>query len=103
MPGKKSKRKGYRGEAEIVRLLRQHGVDAKRVPLSGSAKHFQPGDVVIEGYLTAEVKRRKNGFKQLYEWLENRNLVFLRADRRPWLVVMDFELFLQLMRREQNE
>lgn len=97
MSGKKSRRKGKGGEYEIVHLLQEHGINAKRVPLSG-ATDFQKGDVIINNTITAEVKRRRNGFKQLYSWLEDRNLVFMRADRKDWIVAMDIEFFLQLMR-----
>ena len=106
MSGKKPRRKGYRGENELEHLLKKYGIDAKRVPLSG-ASEFQKGDLIIrlcidggEALLTAEVKRRRNGFKQLYGWLEDRNLVFMRADRKDWIVAMDIEFFLQLMRRK---
>ena len=88
--GTSSKRKGNRAERELVRKLREMGLEAHRVPLSGSAEGY-PGDVVIssgERELIGEVKRRKEGFKELYRWLEGKDILFLRADRREWLVVM---------------
>lgn len=91
--GRASKRKGNRAEREIVGKLRQKGFEAHRVPLSGPSDAF-PGDVLISldgRKLIGEVKRRKNGFKQLYKWLEGKDILFLRADRKEWLVVMKLE------------
>jgi Holliday junction resolvase len=99
--GKKSKVKGYRGEHEVEKLLRERGLDAVRVPLSGSTK-FRKGDVVVkldEKEYTIEAKRRKKGFETLYKWLENADLVFCRRDRKRWLVVMDAKVFLEIVRK----
>ena len=101
MAGKRAKRKGYRGENELVHILRQYGIPVERVPLSG-ASEFQKGDLVLFNVLTAEVKRRKDGFKELYKWLKDRNLVFLRADRKDWIVAMDIEFFIMLLRRYET-
>jgi len=35
--GKKSKRKGYRIEYELVKKLNERGIKAKRIPLSGGS------------------------------------------------------------------
>jgi len=94
--GKAQRSKGYRGEYNLVKKLKADGFDAKRIPLSG-ATEFQKGDVKVEEFI-AEIKVRKNGFKQLYKWLENVDLLFVKADRMPYLVVMPlekFELFLK--------
>ena len=89
------RRKGYRGEYNLVRKLKEHGLSAERVPLSGSTS-FAKGDVVVEG-LVGEVKWRKDGFKQIYKWLEGRDLLFLKADRKPYLVVMKLDEFMKLL------
>ncbi|MBC7320467.1 hypothetical protein H5T89_07455 [bacterium] len=83
--GIKSKRKGYRLERELANELRELGFEAERVPLSGASGSFT-GDILINGK-RAEVKGRANGFKNLYKWLEDRDLLFVRADRREWLVI----------------
>jgi len=44
-----------------------------------------------------EVKRRKDGFKQLYTWLEGKDYLALRADRRKWLVVVELDKLLTLL------
>jgi hypothetical protein len=58
------------------------------------------GDVVGKG-LTWEVKARKDGFKQLYGWLENEKVdaLALKADRQDWLVVVTLEMFLEGWKR----
>ena len=98
MPGGGPKLKGKRGEREVVRRLRGAGIRARRTPLSGSMDGY-PGDVAVElggRELVGEVKRRRDGFRELYRWLEDRDLLFCRADRRGWLVVMPLEVFITL-------
>jgi len=102
--GRKSFRKGRQAEYEVKSILEQHGFKVQRVPLSGSTE-FAKGDLVItkidklgrpsETFL-AEVKRRADGFKELYKFLEGRRLCFLRADRKGWLVVVRLADFLEM-------
>jgi len=94
--GKSQRDKGYRGERAVVKFLQAHGISAKRVPLSGAAEGF-PGDVIVADKYTAEVKWRKNGFKELYKWLEGKDLAFLKADRKPFLVVMTGDMFCKII------
>lgn len=92
--GKRSKRKGYTGEREFADLT-----GGKRVPLSGAADGFK-NDVIVDG-LKFEVKRRKDGFKTLYKWLEDEaepDGLAIRADYKGWLVVLPLDLFLRLLR-----
>lgn len=94
MSGRKSKQKGNRREREFARLI-----DGIRVPLSGAQTGFE-NDVQGLG-LRWEVKARKDGFKTLYQWLEDErekpDALALKADRKPWLVVMELERFLELV------
>jgi len=94
--GKKSRNKGYRGEHNLVLLLRAHGIDTKRVPLSG-ATDFCKGDLLIQG-LVAEVKVRHEGFKELYKWLEGKDVLFVKADRASYLCIMPVERFIELIK-----
>lgn len=61
----------------------------------------EEGDVMGIG-LKWEVKRRKDGFKTLYKWLENErekpDALAIRADRKPWLVVIPLERFLKIIK-----
>jgi hypothetical protein len=101
MSGRKSKRKGYEGERELVSLI----PGSKRVPLSGSIGGEHSNDVILPNGWRAEVKRRKSGMKQLYDWLNQSSpdVVAFRADRKPWLVVLPLDKFLELMGGKENE
>ena len=98
--GKKSRRKGYRGEYQLVKKLREAELDAKRVPLSGQTEYAK-GDVVVEG-LVGEVKLRKDGFRQIYKWLENRDILFAKADRKEYLSIMRLETLIKILGGENN-
>ena len=92
--------KGNRVEREIVNFLKEKGIEAKRVPLSGAAEGFK-GDIIIDGCLRAEVKARKDGFKQLYQWLEGNDYLFIKANRKKVLVVMTIDEFIKLLKEER--
>lgn len=98
--GKKSKDKGSRREREFANLI-----NGERVPLSGASGGTFSNDVIGLG-MEWEVKARKDGFKQLYDWLlddrEKPHALALKADRKPWLVVMTLDRFKELM-EEQDE
>lgn len=103
MAGKGVREKGKRGERELVRILREEGIEARRVPLSGSVEGYE-GDVVLQlgdRQLVGEVKLRKDGFKSLYRWLKGKDLLFIRSDRHEWLVVMRLEDWASTITRER--
>lgn len=85
--GKKSRDKGYRLEHELVEKLKEMGLSAERIPLSGAVGGSFSGDLIVNGKI-AEVKGRAEGFKNLYNWLEGRDILFIRADRKEWLAVV---------------
>jgi Holliday junction resolvase len=95
-----SRRKGSRIEREIVKLHHEYGIAAERVPLSGAAGGSFTGDLLIDGSTTAEVKSRAggSGFKTLEKWKGNHSLLFLKRDRQPPLVLMDFDMYAELMK-----
>lgn len=92
--GKASRDKGARREREFAELI-----GGRRTPLSGAMEGF-PNDVEGMG-LSWEVKSRKNGFKQIYDWLEDErekpDALALKADRKQWLVCMTLDQFQELM------
>ncbi len=104
MSGRAPKRKGDRLEREIVKRLTEGGVHAKRVPLSGAAKDY-PGDVVAElpglGEVCLECKARAD-FKTLYGWLEHRDGLILKGDRKEPLAVFRLSDLLKLMSTERG-
>jgi hypothetical protein len=108
--GKSAKRKGYMGEHEIVKLLKQNNIKSDRVPLSGALKgEALSCDVTLQIRGTtkrAEVKRRKSGLSTLYKWLEQdkySNYLFMRQDNKGWLVTMTFDEYLELIKGHGNE
>ena len=92
MPGgRRPYDKGRRLERELAALL-----GGQRVPLSGAAGGRYAGDVVALG-LRWQAKAEANGWRRLYRWLEGADALALRADRRPWLVVMPIHTFLTVL------
>jgi len=99
--GKPSRDKGLRVEREIVNSLKESGINAERVPLSGAAGGSFSGDIRIEGdgdEFLAEVKARKNGdgFKTLEGWLGENDFLFLKKNKTPPTVLMPWAVFIDL-------
>ena len=91
-------------EREVLALMREAGIEAKRVPLSGSAPGY-PGDLEVEvpglGRVLVEVKARRK--VALEAWLEGRGLLVLKPDRRPPMAVLPLEALLALIRAVKGE
>jgi len=93
--GRASRDKGNRFERAVVRLLQDAGLGAERVPLSGSAGGSHSGDLtvpILGRDLVVEAKARTNGFARLYSWLEDRDVLIIKADRRDALVILPLRL-----------
>ena len=87
--GKFSRDKGYRAENAVVHIAKDHGLDAYRVPLSGSGP--VKGDVVVSNPVdtwTLEIKSRASGFQTIYKFLEGNDVLVLKADRKDYLAVL---------------
>lgn len=102
--GKAQRDKGKRGELEIAHILEDHGYDARR----GQQYCGTNGDADVVGVsgLHIEVKRTERCIP--YKFLEQakddaRNdekpVVFHRQSRKPWIVIMDLDDFLDLWKR----
>ena len=91
MSGRWSRDKGVRTERAIVRLLQAQGI---AVPKIGGI--YNPGTDISMSFLgtdtTIEVKRRGTGFAQLYDWLNDRDVLIGKADRQEPLVVLRMSL-----------
>lgn len=103
----RNKQRGYELEKEVQDFFRKEGIPAKRVFGSGAFKQVGPdfeGDVRVLNYLV-ECKRRKDGFKNLYAWLDHDNADFLclRADRKPRLWLMREPQLLKFLKKEHND
>lgn len=90
--GKSQRDKGSRREREFAKLI-----EGRKVPLSGAMEGYS-NDVEGMG-LKWEVKARKNGFKTIYDWLndtrEKPDALALKADRKEWLVVMTLDKYMK--------
>jgi Holliday junction resolvase len=89
--------KSGRMERAIVRLAQDTGFGAERVPLSGSAGGRYSGDISIPLLgvdRLIECKARANGFTRLYDWLQGRDALILKADRKDALLVVPLRLAL---------
>lgn len=100
---RRSKAKGSGFEREIAKALTEHGVNVERVGFQAGMKNGTAHDLAfrLRGVeLTGECKRRADGFRQLYDWLQAADILFLRADRKPSLVVLPLPAFLGLTESE---
>jgi len=103
--GNKPRRKAGREERALVAILQKAGFAAERVPLSGSVGGKYSGDISVPLLgidRVVEVKQRARGFRKLYGWLQNRDLLILRADRAPPLVVVPLALAIEVARRAEH-
>lgn len=92
--GKASREKGNRRELQFARL-----VGGQRIPLSGAAGGQFREDVLLPNGWRAQVKAKADGFRMLYSALAgDADVLALKADRKPWLVVLPEERFLELYR-----
>lgn len=91
MSGRRSRDKGARTERAIIRLLQAQDIAATKI--SGM---YKPGADVCVPLLgtdrAVEVKCRATGFAQLYDWLNERDILIVKADRREPLVVLRLSL-----------
>lgn len=84
----RARRKGKRVEYKVRDLLRALG-PCERVPLSGT--RALKGDLILQvggKTLYVEVKARKRGLKFLYDSLEGKDMLVVKQDRHPPLIVM---------------
>jgi Holliday junction resolvase hjc len=105
MAGRASRDKGNRAERAIVKFLQERGFAAERVPLSGSAGGSFVGDINIPicGVdRVAEVKCRARGFRELYRWLVDRDILIIRADRSEPLVVLPLKLAAEIAAKSET-
>jgi len=91
-----SRRKGARVENDVPRKLNHHGIPARKI-----SRMYQSGhdiDAVVRGQtLRVEVKSRAQGFGTIYNWLTDRDVLIVKADRKPALVVLPLDLAAQLV------
>jgi hypothetical protein len=91
MSGRRSRDKGARTERAIVRLLQAQGIVATKI--SGM---YRPGADISMALLgtdrAVEVKCRAAGFRELYGWLNDGDVLIVKADWHEPLVVLRMAL-----------
>jgi hypothetical protein len=93
--GRRPRDTGLRWERDATRILNNYGIEAERIPLSGSAGGTFVGDIKLRLHDVehiAEVKYRRADFKTLRGWLDGRDMLLLCAPRKQPLVVMPLSL-----------
>ena len=96
--GLKSKRKGRRGEQEIVLLARAAGLGAVRTWETAQSLNEveRKCDVLVDGK-AAQVKLLASGLQPVYKALEGVCLAFVRQDRHEWLAILPAREFFKLL------
>lgn len=93
MPGKPSRDKGGRREREAAALL-------SAIKVSGM---YRPGPDLLWKGRDVEVKARAEGFKELHKWLRNAGVLMLKTDHKPWLIVMEYDTFRDLLEEHLDD
>jgi Holliday junction resolvase len=89
-------------ERSIINTLRAKGIAAVRELLSGATGDHFAGDIVrplLGRDLCVEVKLRAVGFRELDYWLNQRDLLIIKADREEPLVVVRLSLAVAATKR----
>jgi hypothetical protein len=97
--GRSSREKGIRAERQIVELFRQAGLEAYRIPLSGSVAGFK-SDVELRigaKRLHLESKVRGGRFSMIYRWLFGADALVIKKDCNQPLIVMRLTDFASLL------
>lgn len=93
--------RGYQLEKETVDFWKEQGAEVKRVLSSGAYKHFSDdlaGDIKLGPYVV-EAKRKKSGFKFLYDALNQddvNDMLVLKQDRCRRIYLLEEETLVDL-------
>jgi hypothetical protein len=93
----RSAEKGSRFERACVDRLKELGLEAQRVPLSGAAGGMFGSDIVVAGR-KIECKTRKRAWMDLFNWLPGNHALMIKADRTETLVVMSLETYADMLK-----
>jgi hypothetical protein len=87
MSGLPSRRKGVRVELAIAKLI-----GARKVSRAYQAGHDLELALGDDRMLRIECKARADGFGTLYRWLDDRDVLIVKADHKEPLVVVRLSL-----------
>jgi hypothetical protein len=94
MSGLHSRRKGARVELVMAKLI-----GAQKVSRAYQAGHDLELLLGEDRALRIECKARADGFRELYSWLNERDVVIVKADRQEPLVVLRISLAAEIAKR----
>lgn len=98
----RSKAKGTRLESSLVKTLLDNGIQAERIPLSGSLGGKYSSDVVIGSVdhpvYRIECKNRESIADYMWTYLEPVDFLVLKKNHKPALVVMELDQFMSLLK-----
>jgi hypothetical protein len=92
MSGRRSRDKGARVEREIAKLI-----GARKVSRAYQAGHDLELPLGDDRILRIEVKARADGFRELYDWLGDRDVLIVKANRQDPLVVVRLPLAAEIV------
>jgi hypothetical protein len=93
MSGLHSRGKGVRVELAIAKLIGARKVS--RAYQAGHDLELPLGDDLLR----IECKARAHGFRELYSWLDKRDVLIVKADRQEPLVVLRMGLAAEIAKR----
>ena len=94
MSGLRSRRKDARVELAVAKLI-----GARKVSRAYQAGHDLELLLGEDRMLRIECKARADGFRQLYDWLDNRDILIVKSDRQEPLVVVRLSLAAKIATR----
>jgi hypothetical protein len=93
MSGLRSRRKGVRVDIAIAKLI-----GARKVSRAYQAAHDLELSLGGDRMLRIECKARADGFRQLHDWLDERDSLIVKDDRQEPLVVVRLSLAAEIAR-----
>ena len=94
MSGRRSRNKALAPSAASSTRCRQTALRRYEFPFPVQSARFA-GNIVLPLIgldLCVEVKARANGFRELYSWLNQRDVLIVKADRQEPLVILRLSL-----------
>lgn len=89
--------KGKVGELEVVNILKENNISAKRISMM-ETNALDKGDIEIEKRFIGAVKRGQHVPIFLQKSLGSCDFLFCRRDRQKWFVSMTLDQFLYLFK-----
>jgi Holliday junction resolvase len=100
-----SKRKGDAFERDVAEFFRSCGYTAARMPMSGALGGDLSGDVrtaLTTRDFVIQCKRERNGWKRLYDWFEDHDMLALRADRKETIYCFTESSLREVIKRDTS-